>query len=835
MQETQGYISSAEYEPPENSKEFNFESFQEVADESPSESNQIKSNSESTEPNYEELVKRFRNPSNLSFKTVSQSTLPKFTYSVHTTPSSIDTYFNFDHLGASTTNIPKLAYDIEGTEIPKRYTYKVLNDENSTNTEDTEKLLKFNYQNLKELSESYDYDYSEEENELTPPSTTVQSNNPYTYKIHEASPSSVQPSVYTGAYSTTLPPKKYTYKIYNQPSTTVQSLYPKEYTTTVKPNEYTYKVYETTPTPGYSRYSSPVPKAYQYSSISPDTYQYSTTPPPIYQNQYSNTPSVYQYSTTPSSVNQQYSTTIRPKAYTYKVYDNTPTTAYPIYPSTTVLPKKYDYRTLSPKSTTVQPNLNAYKVKETKQRPHHYVNFNAGHQYSYAFFDDGTATVQPPKFTFQYDQSTPKSYGYKSTPKPNGYDSTPKSYGYENTPKSYEYESTPKSYGYETTPKPYRYHVATEKSTEIPTGTQSSKKYTYGILQDPDKPSVQSYQEDSAYYIEETTKPPQKYNFKFLEEENLTEDLKSTTKAPEKYDNDYNTPKPAQEYSNEILEASKPPPKIYDYKVLEEETTPSTTEKPLKKFTYGILENSIPTTVQSPKTKAPSKIYNYAIKSTTPTTVRPSTRFTFGPSSTVPPKIVFPETTPSTVYSTLYRWDNDEKSHHKNIRFEDAPPTVQSTTEKLLRNLLKQESKINELVKENQQNKQTLGTLGYFSNQQNSDLTPDFTDLSNEERKKLGLVYYKPVSEDLLKKLKAGQKIFEEMNVPNDQEVNHFELIKKEIQNDLEELDVIAEEYAPLTSPTVTSSTETPVQSETPPPTVEPIKYLRISGKLPQI
>ena len=69
------------------------------------------------------------------------------------------------------------------------------------------------------------------------------------------------------------------------------------------------------------------------------------------------------------------------------------------------------------------------------------------HQYAYAFFDDGSATVEPPKFgTFKYDLQTPK-------PKP----------------KKYNYEILPQN------PKP--------------TGSPTANQYTFGVLEDPSQKS----------------------------------------------------------------------------------------------------------------------------------------------------------------------------------------------------------------------------------------------------------------------------------------------------------------------------------------------------------
>ena len=78
--------------------------------------------------------------------------------------------------------------------------------------------------------------------------------------------------------------------------------------------------------------------------------------------------------------------------------------------------------------------------------------------------------------------------------------------------------------------------------------------------------------------------------------------------------------------------------------------------------------------------------------------------------------------------------------------------------------------------------------------QDSQDLTPD---LDNEERKKLGLVYYKPITKELAEYLEAtkNNEIKEKEDFSKDEnvEMNQFEKIKNEIQNELKELDVMGE------------------------------------------
>ena len=116
-------------------------------------------------------------------------------------------------------------------------------------------------------------------------------------------------------------------------------------------------------------------------------------------------------------------------------------------------------------------------------------------------------------------------------------------------------------------------------------------------------------------------------------------------------------------------------------------------------------------------------------------------------------------TTSATVYSTLYRWDEDEEKPHKHEKIK--------TTEK--------------------------STLGYFIKPNSAQKTTP--DLNSEERKKLGLIYYKPITQKLVELLQnQPKKVLETRNVPKTSE-NPLAQIQTEIQQDLNELDTIAETY----------------------------------------
>ena len=55
-------------------------------------------------------LKKFRNPPGLSFKTVTD--LPKFTYSIQTTPVSINDFFDFDNIQSTTESVPRYTYKV---------------------------------------------------------------------------------------------------------------------------------------------------------------------------------------------------------------------------------------------------------------------------------------------------------------------------------------------------------------------------------------------------------------------------------------------------------------------------------------------------------------------------------------------------------------------------------------------------------------------------------------------------------------------------------------------------------------------------------------------------
>ena len=90
--ETLSKISSTEYEPPQTQKGLSFEHFEELE--------------RTPILNQEDLVKKFQNPPSITFKTVTE--LPKFTYSIKTTPVDIDSFF--DQFQATTESIPRYAF-----------------------------------------------------------------------------------------------------------------------------------------------------------------------------------------------------------------------------------------------------------------------------------------------------------------------------------------------------------------------------------------------------------------------------------------------------------------------------------------------------------------------------------------------------------------------------------------------------------------------------------------------------------------------------------------------------------------------------------------------------
>ena len=128
-------------------------------------------------------------------------------------------------------------------------------------------------------------------------------------------------------------------------------------------------------------------------------------------------------------------------------------------------------------------------------------------------------------------------------------------------------------------------------------------------------------------------------------------------------------------------------------------------------------------------------------------------------------------------------------------------------------------------------------TLGYFP-KASKDPTPD---LSNDERKKLGLVYYKPLSKELEALLEAHNTIGPR-DVPNENEVNDsLQLLKEEIKQEIEELNDYALENA---SPSITPyQSDIPVSTTTkkysppnnlqksPPATYKEPIYTKISGQ----
>ncbi len=96
---------------------------------------------------------------------------------------------------------------------------------------------------------------------------------------------------------------------------------------------------------------------------------------------------------------------------------------------------------------------------------------------------------------------------------------------------------------------------------------------------------------------------------------------------------------------------------------------------------------------------------------------------------------------------------------------------------------------------------------GYFLSQDNQELP----DLTSEERKKLGLVYYKPITEKLAEFLLQNQKVERNVAPPTiitakpqydfAPEENPLEQIKADIENDLQELENLAYEKSSTSTP----------------------------------
>ena len=111
----------------------------------------------------------------------------------------------------------------------------------------------------------------------------------------------------------------------------------------------------------------------------------------------------------------------------------------------------------------------------------------------------------------------------------------------------------------------------------------------------------------------------------------------------------------------------------------------------------------------------------------------------------------------------------------------------------------------------------------------------DKPELTNEERKKLGLVYYKPLSDELaqlLSKSQSNNLDIRDVIPTKDAGLNKFDQIKAEIQNDLKELDVIAEQYLTSAKPDIITAsypTAPPVYSTAKPR--RPEKIVRFSGR----
>ena len=196
-----GSVASAEYEPPKGSQEFQFDHFQEVTtSESQESTTEDIYRPKIIQPGFSsffdqselaaqhEEFKRFQNPNGLTFKTVTTE-LPKFTYSVITTPSSERIY------ETTTAEIPRYTYKVE--EPIKAYTYKIIDDELTSTTTVAP-----------ETPEKYSFNF-----ELTSTEASTESERYYTYKIIENKTVDLS--------STPVTPTKYDYKVLESTSSTL--------------------------------------------------------------------------------------------------------------------------------------------------------------------------------------------------------------------------------------------------------------------------------------------------------------------------------------------------------------------------------------------------------------------------------------------------------------------------------------------------------------------------------------------------------------------------------------------------------------------------------------
>ena len=576
--------------------------------------------------------KRFQNPNGLTFKTVTTE-LPRFTYSVLTTPSSEQIY------ETTTTEIPRYTYKVE--EPIKAYTYKIIEDELTSTTTPTPEISPEKYSFNFELtsteatteSEQRYYTYKIIENKTVDLDSTPATPTRYDFKIVEQ-----QPTVDVNLEESR--PPKFDYKLLERSST--PSPIPVDLNQEITPTRYDFKIVNSTPksVEEIEENITDKLKKFAYKLLGPSETE--SLDLNSVKNVDQNSLSISELPTRPHG---------HPVNFGYPQVDHQVDLNHPLLVDDSQYPIEYD--------------IGQYVVNPTKYSP---VDLNQYPQDPYESYPDYD---QPPQFDYVDESYQPSST--EQRPFKNFVDHVKFTFDYDRL------RPTTQSL-IQTTEKPRKYDFKIVSTTEKPstqlTSTTHSPTFTYGLLKDEPttKSSIRNYVDDiqTTPQITSTERPKLKYEYDLLQE-SLTKSVDFNSNSQYSFGTIEDTPKYSFSAVDDNQPKPRPEPIAYNSKPVDDNQ-----DSPKLKYTYGILEDAkLPKSVdfnQETNEESTQKIieklkYNFRFldEKEEKATSKSSFKFVDDNTTTAKPRdFKFPvASTAATIFSTLYRWDKDEEHEHE--------------------------------------------------------------------------------------------------------------------------------------------------------------------------
>ena len=583
--------------------------------------------------------KRFQNPNGLTFKTVTTD-LPRFTYSVITTPSTEQIY------ETTTTEIPRYTYKVE--EPIKAYTYKIIDEElTSTTTPAPEtpspEKYSFNFEltstEATTESEQRYYTYKIIENKTVDLNSTPATPTRYDFKVLEE-----QPTVDVNVEDPR--PPKFDYKLLERSSTAKPSAAVD--LNQITPTRYDFKIVNSTPKSVGEIEENITDKLKKFAYKLLGQSETESLDLNSVQNVDQNSLPISELPTRPHG---------HPVNFGYPQVDHHVDLNHPLLVDHNQYPIDYD--------------ISQYVVDPTKYSP---VDLNQYPQDPYESYPDYD---QPPQFDYVDESYQPSST--EQRPFKNFVDHVKFTFDYDRL------RPTTQSL-IQTTEKPKKYDFKIVSTTEKPstqfTSTAQVPTFTYGLLKNEPttKPSIRNYIDD--VQITSTEKPKLKYEYDLLQE--------APTKSVDFNSNSqysFGTIEDAPKYSFSTVDDNqpkqRPEPIAYNSKPVDDNQ-----KSPKLKYTYGILQDAkLPKSVdfnQETNEESTQKIieklkYNFRFldEKEEKATSKSSFKFVDDNSTTEKPRdFKFPvASTAATIFSTLYRWDKDEEHEHSTEKYGEEEST----------------------------------------------------------------------------------------------------------------------------------------------------------------